>query len=234
MGKDELDFSLLPPNPVAPPSSLRRYGGDHPMPFREAINWIDASSPHYLGNGCLAASDCSAHLFRDDSDQPATYPILQHVLLSTRKSIAWNPFYWFTQKGTYAYRMSLLPHSGDWRVRYRDGIGFNYPLTACISSEPPRSEEAPAPASESFFRLEPANLVLTALKKSEDDNRIVIRFYEAEGFHCQARLRFSRPITQAWATNLIEEEEQPLPLNKDASVEFPVSPWEIVTLKVAV
>jgi alpha-mannosidase len=130
--------------------------------------------------------------------------------------------------------MSLLPHGGDWRSRYREAIAFNYPLLAFVNSESQRSAETTVPADGSFFRLEPGNLILTTLKKCEDDDHLVIRFYEAEGFQCQARLRFSKPITQAWTTNLIEEEEQPLPPNRDGSVQFHVRPWEIVTLKVAV
>jgi alpha-mannosidase len=84
------------------------------------------------------------------------------------------------------------------------------------------------------LRLEPGNLVLTTLKKCEDDDHLAIRFYEAEGFECQARLYFSKPITQAWATNLIEEEEGVLPARGDGSVQLMVKPWEIVTLKVAI
>jgi alpha-mannosidase len=234
MGKDELNFSLLPSSPVRLPFSLKLYGGDQPLPFREAINWVDASDQHYLGHGCLSASDCTVHRFHDETNHPASYPVLQHALLSTRKSIAWNPVYWFTQKGSYRYRMSLLPHGGDWRSRYREAIGFNYPLLAFVNSESQRSAEATFPADGSFFRLEPGNLVLTTLKKCEDDDHLVIRFYEAEGFECQARLRISKPITRAWTTNLIEEEEQPLQPNEDGSVQFHVRPWEIVTLKVAV
>jgi hypothetical protein len=135
MGKDELNFSLLPASPISLPFSLKLYGGDQPLPFREAINWVDASDDRYLGHGCLSASDCTVHRFRDETDHPASYPVLQHVLLSTRKSIAWNPVYWFTQKGSYRYRMSLLPHGGDWRSRYRGAIGFNYPLLAFVNSE---------------------------------------------------------------------------------------------------
>ena len=132
IGKDEIDFSLLPPdNDTQFTPAI--YGGAHPLTFREAINWIDASSADYLRTGCLAASDMTVHLFRDESENPATYPMLQHVLLSVRKSLAWNPEYWFTQPGNHRYRMSLLPHGGSWRLRYREAIGFNHPLIACVA-----------------------------------------------------------------------------------------------------
>src|SRR5208282_1800592 len=110
--------------------SVANDGGEHPLAFREAINWIDASSADYLKAGCLTASDMTVHLFRDETSDPVSYPMLQHVLLSTRQSLAWNPEYWFTQEGSHTYRMSLLPHRGSWRLRYRDAIAFNYRLIA--------------------------------------------------------------------------------------------------------
>jgi alpha-mannosidase len=232
MGKDELDFTLLPPDAD---TAFRPdiYGGDHPLAYREAINWIDASSQHYLGHGCLSASDVTVHLFRDETSHPISYPLLQHVLLSTRKSLAWNPEYWFTQKGTHRYRMALLPHRGDWRLRYREAIGFNYPLTVFVGSGAP-STSVRAGAGKMFLRLEPKNLVLTALKKSEGDDRLVIRFYEAEGFETPVQVGFTRPVTRAWRASLIEDNEAPLQPSPDGSLEFSVKPWEIVTLKVAV
>lgn len=230
MGKDELNFTLLPKDPH---TAFRPdlYGGDHPLAYREAINWIDASSRNYLANGCLSPSDSTVHLFRDETTHPVSYPVLQHVLLSTRKSLAWNPPYWFNQKGSYRYRMAILPHQGDWRLRYREGIGFNYPLTAFASSEEGTSGvESPA---VSLFQLKPENLCLTALKKSEDDDGIVMRFYEAEGFKTPASIRCSKPIRRAWRTSLIEENESPIQPASDGSLQFDVGPWEIVTLKMA-
>jgi alpha-mannosidase len=230
IGKDELNFSLLPPDPD---TAFRPdiYGGDHPLAYREAINWIDASSPDYLMRGLLSASDTTVHLFRDESPHPLSYPLLQHVLLSTRKSLAWNPEYWFTQKGSHHYRISLLPHKGDWRLRYREALDFNYPLVAFSGSHSESGQ--PAARSQSFLRLHPANLALTALKRSEDDDRLVIRFYEAEGFETPAQIRFAKPISRAWRASLIEYDEEPLRPAADGSLQFSVKPWEIVTVKLA-
>ncbi|MGH9345304.1 MAG: glycosyl hydrolase-related protein, partial [Terriglobia bacterium] len=230
MGKDELNFALLPTDPD---TAFRPdiYGGDHPLAYHEAINWIDASASTYLGHGLLSASDTTVHLFRDETAHPVSYPMLQHVLLSTRKSLAWNPEYWFTQKGNHRYRMALLPHKGDWRLRFREALGFNYPLEAFSGPQAPGGHTAPA--SQAFLRIEPSNLVLTAFKRSEDDNRLVIRFYEAEGFKTPAQIRFAKPISRAWRASLIEYDEGPLNPAADGSLQLSVKPWEIVTLKVA-
>src|SRR5208283_5147460 len=124
----------LPASPD-PPFGKELYGGEKPLRFREAINWIDASSPEYLGFGCLAASDSTVHLFADETSHAVDYPLLQHVLLSTRKSQAINPEYSFTQAGDHHYRMALFPHAGGWRSSYREGFAFNYPLSAFVGSE---------------------------------------------------------------------------------------------------
>jgi alpha-mannosidase len=233
IGKDEIDFSLLPTNRDCQFVSAV-YGGDKALPFREAINWIDASSDRYQKFGCLAASNCTVHLFADQTDNPVAYPVLQHVLLSTRKSQAWNPDYWFTQEGSHSFRMALYPHSGGWRARYREGISFNYPLMAFVSSGAGSNSAAHPPSAE-FLRLEPANLIMTALKKSEDDDSISLRFFEAEGRAAvRAHVQLFRPIKQAWKTNLIEEESEAVPVTARGTVELEVKPWEIVTLKLAI
>jgi alpha-mannosidase len=172
------------------------------------------------------------HLFADDTDNPVSQPLLQHVLLCTRKSQAWNPLNWFTQEGTHRYRVSVMPHADNWRSRYQEAIGFNDPLAAFLQREGASPNQI-ASASGSSLELEPANLVITALKKREEGEEVVVRFYEAEGFGCEGRLRFSKPIAQAWQANLIEDKEAALPLENGGSLPLAVKPWEIVTLVVA-
>jgi alpha-mannosidase len=155
-------------------------------------------------------------------------------LLSTRKSLAWNPEYWFTQPGDHHYRFALFPHAGGWRSSYREGIAFNYPLSASVAGgqvDDPGTQSLPRSAQ--FVTIEPPNVILTAFKVCEDDDSLVLRCYEAEGRVSQARIRFSRSIRQAWRTNLIEEEPESLPVSSDGALEMIVEPWEIVTLKVA-
>jgi alpha-mannosidase len=233
IGKNELDFSLLPPdNDTQFTPAI--YGGQHPLSFREAINWIDASSPDYLSSGCLAASDMTVHLFRDETTNPVSYPMLQHVLLSVRKSLAWNPEYWFTQPGDHRYRMSLMPHRGNWRLRYREAIGFNHRLIAFVADATAPAAAGAVPDSGRYLRLDPPNLILTAMKKSEKGDFVTIRFYEAEGSDCTARVQLTKSIREAWRTNLIEENEEAIKPVDDGTLKLAIHPWEIVTIKVSV
>jgi alpha-mannosidase len=233
IGKDNLDVSMLPSN-VDSHFNPNYDGGASPIAYREAVNWIDASSPNYMDAGCLAASDITLHIFQDETDQPVSYAVLQHVLLSTRKSRAWHPETWTVQKGDHRYRMALLPHGGNWRLRYREAIGFNYRLVAFAGQEKAVGQEAPASITQSYLELEPKNLVLMAMKKCDDDNRVILRFYEAEGNRSIARVKLSLPVRQAWRASMIEEDEEVIQPRQDGSIELAVGPWEIVTLKVAV
>ena len=174
----------------------------------------------------------TVHLFRDESENPVTYPMLQHVLLSVRKSLAWNPEYWFTQAGNHRYRMSLLPHGGSWRLRYREAIGFNHRLIACVADSTGARCRAPLSGSRRhYLHLEPSNLILTAMKKSEGSDFITLRFYEAEGAECTARVRMPKNIREAWRTNLIEENEEAIKPGEDGGLSCQSSHMRLSRLK---
>ena len=169
-------------------------GGDWPLPYREAINWIDASSDRFQRFGCLAASNCTVHLFADSDRQSGGLSgAPARAALHAQEPMAWDPVYWFTQAGNHSFRMALYPHSGGWRERYRDGIAFNFPLLAFMASGK-ADGGSPCLASGEFLRLEPGNLIMTALKKSEDDDSLALRFYEAEGRFTRARVRLAHPF----------------------------------------
>lgn len=228
--RDEVDFSRLPDNKESQFNPLM-YGAIDKLPYREALNWVNVSTGTYKGYGCLFASDMTVHLFEDQTSDPVKYPVVQHVLLSTRKSLAWDPEYWFDQKGDHKFRMALLFHDGNWRQRYREGIAFNYPLISFTSKSARRSAiHGVFRANSSFTQTEPSNIVITSIKQSEDGRGTIVRFFEAEGDQCTARFKFMKPIKEAFRTDLLEYETSRLPLVDDGSLSVPVKPWEIVTM----
>ncbi len=246
--KDEVDFSRFPDNKESQFNPVM-YGAIDRLRFREAVNWVNVSTGTYQGYGCLFASDMTVHLFEDQTTDPVRYPVVQHVLLSTRKSLAWDPEYWFEQKGDHKFRMALLFHDGNWRQRFREGVAFNSPLTAFVAKGALRSagEEGRSgvrgaggdarhagsgviPLNGSLMQTGPSNIIVTSVKESEDGRGTVIRFYEAEGDQCTARFRFAKPVKEAFHTDLLEYETGNLPVEPDGSLAVPVRPWEIVTM----
>src|SRR5579885_3236705 len=72
--------------------------------------------------------------------------------------------------------LTLYPHAGTWReaLTVRRGCELNYPLLAL----PVDKHEGALPAVHGFVQIQPEDVVLTAMKKAEDDGSLVVRFYE--------------------------------------------------------
>jgi|Deesub1362A_J573_1020465.scaffolds.fasta_scaffold00449_38 alpha-mannosidase len=127
---------------------------------------------------------------------------------------------------TYTFRYSLYPHEGDWRgaKSYKHGFEFNYDL---VAMQLPRAKKFRV--KRSFLKLEPDNIVMTALKPSEDGEGVILRFYEASGEETDARLVLFKKPEKAVKTNLIEEELEEITAGEN--IEIKVKPFEIVTIK---
>jgi alpha-mannosidase len=63
------------------------------------------------------------------------------------------------------------------------------------------------PPSKSFVEVLTPNVELAAMKKTEDDDNIILRLYETEGRDTEARVRITdivKPDAAAWETDLLE------------------------------
>ncbi len=133
-------------------------------------------------------------------------------------------------QGRHEFLYSFFPHAGGWLAGgvMRQGWQLNYPLM-------PLAEEAHAgalPAGHAFFSVEPENVILSVVKKAEDDEALILRCYEYAGRAAQLRLRLPAPAARAAETNLMEKEERPLPLSPGArALALPIGAYEIKTLK---
>ncbi|MBN2199228.1 MAG: alpha-mannosidase, partial [Candidatus Aminicenantes bacterium] len=114
-------------------------------------------------------------------------------------------------RGRHEFSYALYPHAGTWREAdtVRRGHEFNTPLLARLLDR----RAGDWPASQSFFGAEPSNVVLSAVKKAEDRDSLVLRLYEAEGTATRARLRFFRPPKEAHLLDLMENRLERLRLD---------------------
>jgi alpha-mannosidase len=134
-------------------------------------------------------------------------------------------------QGHHEFTYSLYPHSGDWKQggTMRQGYELNYPLTATKAS----AHAGRLPAQHSFAGLTPGNVVLTVVKKAEDDNGLIFRLYEFEGKQTQARLTLPKAAAGAVETDLMEKHGKALPLSGNGTtLEMPLGPYEIKTVEV--
>jgi alpha-mannosidase len=131
--------------------------------------------------------------------------------------------------GHHEFTYSLYPHAGSWQEAgtVRRGYELNDPLLAVVAA----AHAGSLPPVHSFVGLEPENATLTALKKAEDDDSLILRFYESAGKEAQVKLRLPPGATRAVEANLMEKEERALTLLA-GEVIVPTRPYEIKTVKV--
>ncbi|HEX6770877.1 MAG TPA: glycoside hydrolase family 38 C-terminal domain-containing protein, partial [Acidobacteriaceae bacterium] len=133
-------------------------------------------------------------------------------------------------QGHQHFRYALYPHAGDWKqaLSVRHGYDFDYKLKAMQVG----SHSGDLPAQHSFAGVADSNVVLTAMKRSEDGKGLVMRFYEWAGKEGSVTLTVPPGATSAAVVNLMEKAEgESLSVNGD-KVTVPVKPYEIQTVKV--
>jgi len=182
-----------------------------------AQKWVDLSD----ASGGVALLNDSKYGHRCDG----------HVLEMTLLRASYDPDL-YPDQGPHSIRYALLPHAGDWRsAGVADaGVLFNSPLTALEA--PPHPGELPP--LHGFIEIGPDSLVLSGVKKPEDGQGLIVRFYEIRGKACRATLRLPQNVRGARKLNLLED-----PLEGAAAaaceanhVSLDVRPHEIVTLRV--
>jgi len=118
-------------------------------------------------------------------------------------------------------------HNGDWRQAemYKQAQEFHH-LPIPIQAEG-NGELAP---EFSFLKLSPNNLILSALKKAEDSDEVILRFFETKGEATEAEVELFKEIKGLTLVDLLEREEGELPFTGNR-FRLKVKPFEIVTLK---
>ncbi len=135
------------------------------------------------------------------------------------------------EKGKHIFEYAVYPHEGNWKKAksYLQGWEFNQRL---ISLQLPRSKKYRV--KNSFITITPLNVILSALKKSEEGRDIILRLYEAEGRNTTTKIKFFKKPKKVKLCNLLEEEindRRKVKLS-GKTVELNVKPFEILTLKI--
>ena len=130
--------------------------------------------------------------------------------------------------GRQEFRYALMPHEGDWREGgvMQAAHAFNVPLQAAQTSR----HAGALPRSLGFLTLEPSELVVTAIKKAEEGDAVVVRLYNPTDSEVEARLSCFKPLKAAQVANLLEEPLAEAAVT-DGSAHFAVAGHKIVTLK---
>jgi alpha-mannosidase len=134
-------------------------------------------------------------------------------------------------RGHHHFTYALYPHAGDWKqaLTVRQGYDFNYQLKATQVG----AHSGTLSAEHSFVTVQPETVVLTAMKKTEDGNGLILRLYEWAGKTGDVELHLPQGATAATVTNLMEQAQgSPLTVTGTDRVTAPIHPYEILTLRV--
>jgi alpha-mannosidase len=168
------------------------------------------------------------HGFSLLNDSKYGYDAKGNVLrLSLLRSPEWPDPH--ADEGHHEFTYSLYPHGGGWKDArtIRQGYELNYKLISLTTS----NHQGALPPEHSFVQTQAENVIVTALKKAEDDNALVLRFYEWAGKDREVNIQLPPGAQSASDSDLMERPTGSLPL-RDGAVTVHTKPYEIKTVKV--
>jgi alpha-mannosidase len=172
----------------------------------------------------------SAHGFSLINESKYGYDAKDNVLrISLLRSPTWPDAE--ADRGHHHFAYSLYPHAEDWKqaLTVRRGYEFNDKLTALAVNQ----HAGASPAHDSFVSCDQDNVVVTALKKAEDGDALLLRFYEWAGKTTEVHFTLPPGAISAHLSNLMEQTEgSPLAVSSDGKITVPVHPFEIVSVRV--
>ena len=131
--------------------------------------------------------------------------------------------------GTYVFHYSITSGKGNWAASrsWRAGMAFNTPLIP-VTSENELSQKS-LPPERSFLSVNADNLVVSALKKADRDEAIILRVFEIRGDTAESPVRFLGEDRKFQKANLLEE----VGPTQEGDV-LQLKPHEISTVKIAI
>ncbi|MFX1509525.1 MAG: alpha-mannosidase [Promethearchaeota archaeon] len=134
--------------------------------------------------------------------------------------------------GQYHANYSIIPHLGTWKTPTTRQHTQQYitPLKAIQLHKTTDGHLAP---SQSFLSVSPGTCTFSCLKKSEQTDSTILRFYETSGSSSKVQITSKFAIKQAVFVNLAEKQLEPIPMAKSNSNQIAVSfsPFQIRTLQ---
>jgi alpha-mannosidase len=131
--------------------------------------------------------------------------LLQPILLASRQSChGEGPLY--HQKGSHSMEFSLFTHAPGWLNGYHQALQANEKLITIFN---PAIVGSGLPEEFCLISVNDPNSMVSTVKKSDDDNNLIIRIYDQEGQDKPVQVDLFRSPLAAEHTNLIEEMGKP-------------------------
>ncbi len=228
VGKDELPM----PGGFSKPEQIY----DTPCPEihpREVQDWFSFWDDN---KGMTISTDVATFDWINPANNDSKDIILQPILFATRRSCnGSSDSNWYLQRGNHHFKFSFTSFGSIWwspssGFNWNDGRAFgdqaNQPMDVLVFKNKPQN--GVNSDSFSFAKVDKKNVVVSTIKKCEDDNNVVLRCYDIEGVYSEVKVDFFKPVKESWKTNIIEEEPIRISKSNDA---FEVGKYAIETFK---
>jgi alpha-mannosidase len=155
-------------------------------------------------------------------------------------SIAKTPIYpdYATEDEPSTFTFSIYPHLGDWKVARVAQRAYELNAPIMIMKGKTRTsgssrEENHRSTEKSFINIDSDNIMLEAVKESEDDSSMIIRLFENQNMRGTVRLDFWKNIKAVSCTDLIENSTITKDLESTGrTVLVPYRNYEVITLRI--
>lgn len=134
--------------------------------------------------------------------------------------------------GHHVFRYAVMPHRGDWNAAqlHREFAEFRCDPEVVQF----QTRQGEGTWRRACLSVRPAALVLSALKKHEDGDSLLVRLFNPTGKNIKAELEVKElGVRRAYRARLDESREQPLPMTRSGVVRFVVPHKKIVTIEFA-
>ena len=110
----------------------------------------------------------------------------------------------YIQLGDHHFSVSLFVTEPGWKNGFHEGKQAQNKLYPVF--DPIRAKESTLKESQSFFSATGGLSLITAIKKCEDDNAVILRIAEMDGSSQKVNLGLFTPALSLSKTNLIEQD----------------------------
>lgn len=172
-------------------------------------NWIGASNDAF---GVTLSSSVAVADYTDPSDNPVSTVMLQPILLASRQSCHGEGNQ-YLQTGNHYFSSSMSSDQPGWRNGFKSGRQANEGLYVVVDPLP--HANAGLPQEKSFFSLNVEDVIISTIKKAEDDQSVIVRMFDLKGENRSVHLYHDFNFNHAIGTNLIEEDIREIPMESN-------------------
>ncbi|KAK8089468.1 alpha-mannosidase [Apiospora hydei] len=145
--------------------------------------------------------------------------------------------------GRHTIKWAILPHQGSLgATTVRAGHNFNNPLK--VLSAPTSDSMKTMLSSHPVQLTGDSSLVLDCVKRGEDDEgvsrgelqkrkgqSVICRVYDSLGGQSRGTIKSTWDVKKVWKTNVLEDDEEELDLDKNGSFSIKLRPFEVATYR---